>query len=702
VNFSIAADIGGTFTDLVLAWPGGGLQVLKLPSTPADYSQAIGAGITRLLEQAGIGAAETGEVLHATTIASNTILEGKGARTGLITTRGFRDILELRTLRMPRLYDLTWDKPPVLVERRLRAEVTERIDFRGDIRVPLDEADVERAIARFREDAVESIAVCLLHSYANDAHERQIAAMLRDRMPGIPVSVSAEVLPEIREYERTSTTVINAYLVPVIAGYLARLHERLAELRLRAPLFVMQSNGGLVPADAALALPIHIAESGPAAGVVGALKLAARLGIADAISFDMGGTTAKVALIAAGEVSRAAEFQVGGGIMSGSRLLTGAGYTLKVPAIDLAEVGAGGGSVVWIDKAGQPQVGPESAGAVPGPACYGAGGTAPTITDCSLLLGYINPQAIAGGAVRLAPEQARVAVAQQIAAPLGLGVEDAAYGAVEVAVASMIRAIRAVSSERGRDPRGHALVAFGGNGGVFAGFVAAAMGFRQVVIPPLPGLFSAFGLLEADVEHYHARSLKRLLDELDPAELAAVIAALEERARDELAAEGFAAGIERMARLRYHGQSFELAVPLPDGAPDRAAIAALAEAFGARHEATYGHRAGADEPVELVTVGVVGRARRTGGARLAATAPGESGGMRRAYFGARHGWCDTPLLSRTDLQSPRRGPLIIEEYDGTIVVPPDFIASAVRQDCVLMARDMPVSRPREAFPRAME
>lgn len=690
MRVSIAADIGGTFTDLVLAGPGGLLQVLKVPSTPADYSQAIGAGVARLLDDAGTGAAEVAEMLHATTIASNTILEGKGARTGLITTRGFRDILELRTLRMPRLYDLTWEKPPVLVERRLRAEVTERVHFRGAIRVPLDEADVERAIVRFRDERVESVAVCLLHAYANDAHERRIAAMLRDRMPGVPVSISAEVLPEIREYERTSTTVINACLVPVIAGYLAKLRERLDALRLRAPLFVMQSNGGLVPAEAALALPIHIAESGPAAGVVGALKLAARLGIANAISFDMGGTTAKVALIAGGEVARAAEFQVGGGIMSGSRLLTGSGYTLKVPAIDLAEVGAGGGSIVWIDKAGQPQVGPESAGAAPGPACYGAGGTAPTITDCSLVLGYINPHALAGGAVRLFPELARQSIAQHVAAPLGVAVEGAAYGAVDVAVASMIRAIRAVSSERGRDPRRHALVAFGGNGGVFAGFVAAAMGLRQVVIPPLPGLFSAFGLLEADVEHHHARSLKRLLDELEPAELATVIGALEERARGELAAEGFAAdriAIERSARLRYHGQSFELAVPLPDGAPDRAAIAALAEAFGARHAATYGHRAGADEPVELVTVGVVGRARRMGGpdAVTAAEAPA-SGGARRAYFGARHGWHDTPLLARADLEAPRRGPIIIEEYDGTIVVPPDFVARIVAHGCVLIER----------------
>jgi N-methylhydantoinase A len=674
----LGIDIGGTFTDFVLLTGAGAVHRYKCPSTPHDYAEAIGHGLDRILAAADLPAAALSEVLHGTTVASNAILEGTGARTGLITTRGFRDILEIRTLRMPRLYDLTWDKPPVLVERALRREVDERLDAGGAVRRPLDEASAVAALNALASAGVEAIAVCLLHSYANDRHERRIGELAAAHAPGIRVSLSVDVLPELREYERTSTTVINAYLQPVVGAYLDRLRAMLLQRGVTAPLLLMRSGGGLMPAEQAARRPVGIVESGPAAGVIGAMALARDSSIADLISFDMGGTTAKAALVTGGEASRAAEFQVGGGIMSGSRLLTGGGYTLRVPAIDLAEVGAGGGSVVWLDRAGAPQVGPHSAGAVPGPVCYGQGGTEPTVTDCALVLGWLGAAGLAGGAVRLDPAAARAAVQARIAGPLGMDVAAAAYGAVEVATATMIRAIRAVSSERGRDPRDFALVSFGGNGGIFGPLVARSLGMRRVVVPPSPGLFSASGLLDGAVEHQASRTHKTLLAEADPDTVARLLAALSADVVANLAEAGHGAGatLVRLARLRYHGQSFELTVPLP-GAFDRAATAAAAEAFAAEHERTYGHRAGADEPVELVSLAVLGRGRPPARAAraMAADQSGGGGAVRRGYFGAA-GWQDAVLTGRAALTGqPRRGPLIIEEYDATIVIPPDAAAA---------------------------
>ena len=684
----LGVDIGGTFTDLVLVTQAGGVHTLKVPSTVDDYSRAIGLGLAELMGMAGLDGPDLGEVLHATTVASNAILEGKGARTGLITTQGFRDILEIRTLRMPRLYDLTWEKPPVLVERALRREVLERLDYRGRVQTALDADSVVAALRHLREAGVESVAVVLLHSYANDAHERRIAELAARHAPELALSLSAEVLPEIREYERTSTTVINAYVGPVVGGYLERLRGRLQRAGVAAPLLLMRSSGGLMPADEAARFPVHIVESGPAAGVTAAMVLAGRLGIGDIVSFDMGGTTAKAALVEAGQVSSAAEFQVGGGIMSGSRLLTGAGYTLRVPAIDLAEVGAGGGSVVWLDPAGAPQVGPQSAGAAPGPVCYRAGGTEPTITDCNLVLGWLDTGGLAGGTVRLDAGAARDALAERIARPLGVDVEVAAYGAVEIATATMIRAIRAVSSERGRDPRGFTLVAFGGNGGIFGPLIARTLGIARVVIPPSPGLFSAVGLLEAVVEHSASRTHKVLLAAADPAALDELLRRLTADVTVRLAdsGHGAAAEISRQARLRYHGQSFELAVAVPGGKIDRAALAALGEAFGSEHERVYGHKAGDEEPVELVSLAVVGRAAAADRQPVRSAAAGQAGPRQRrpAYFGPIAGWQEAALLQRVELVVPQTGPLIIQEYDATLVIPPGCRASLVDGGSVLV------------------
>jgi N-methylhydantoinase A len=423
---------------------------------------------------------------------------------------------------------------------------------------------------------------------------------------------------------------------------------------------------------------MHVIESGPAAGVIGAQALARVLRLPNIITFDMGGTTAKASIVERGEVARSLEYQVGGGIMMGSRLLTGAGYMLKVPAIDLAEVGAGGGSIVWIDAGGSLQVGPRSAGASPGPLCYDLGGTEPTITDANVILGYINPDYLVGGALPLNADRARHVFEETIARPLGLSPAHAAYGAHQIAASNMIRAIKAVSTERGRDPRDYALFAFGGNGPLFAAGMAEALQMTRLVVPPSPGLFSAFGLLYADVEHHYSRTFRRLLGAVDPGELSGAWEQLAREAVAQLQADGF--GPEQMrlrksANMHYQGQTFELTVPVPEGPLDAEALADLIEAFGQEHERTYGHRAGPEEPVEVVNIQVVGQGiaeRSRVPDRRSPARHGDGRGLppRRAYFGSQVGWLETPVLRRDDLVTPREGPCIIEEYDATCVVPP--------------------------------
>jgi N-methylhydantoinase A len=396
------------------------------------------------------------------------------------------------------------------------------------------------------------------------------------------------------------------------------------------------------------------------------------------VTFDMGGTTAKASIVEDGEVTRATEYQVGGGIMHGSRLLTGAGYLLRVPAIDLAEVGAGGGSLVWIDPGGALQVGPQSAGASPGPLCYDLGGTEPTVTDANVILGFLNPTQLAGGAVKLNAKRAHEIFEAKVARPMNLPLAEAAYGAHVIAASNMMRAIRAVSSERGRDPREFALFAFGGNGPLFAAGMASQLEMRRIVVPPAPGLFSSFGLLFADVEHHYVRTWRRLARLMDPSQLGEVFARMESEARAQLGAEGFAGDavrIKRSADCRYEGQSYELTVPVGAGAITADTIAALAEGFGREHQRTYGHRGAPDEPTEIVSLRVVAQGipdhpRVPERLHLDRTGPGKAGGARRVYFGPDLGWRDTPIIDRPDLATPREGPCIVEEYDATCVIPP--------------------------------
>ncbi len=670
MTLRIGIDIGGTFTDLVAVTADGRIATHKTASTTHDYGEGIVDGLRALLSREP---GPVADVLHATTVGSNTVLEGKGARTALIATRGFRDILEIRDLRMPVLYDLRWTKPPALVQRRWRLEVTEKLRPDGSVAIPLDLATVGTAVAMLRAEGIQSVAICLLHSYANPAHEQAVAAAIRAELPDIAISLSSEILPEIKEYPRTSTTVINAYVQPVVRAYVSSLDARLRALGISAPLQLMQSNGGLASAAFVAEQPAHIIESGPAAGVVGGAALARRLAEPSMITFDMGGTTAKAGLVENGEVLRSEAIEVGGGVMAGSRLLVGAGYMLKLPAIDLAEVGAGGGSICRLDAGGAPKVGPDSAGADPGPVCYGRGGTAPTITDCNLVVGYLDPAGLVGGALKLDLEASRTAIARNLASPLRCSVEEAAHGMLRLASAAMMRAIRAVSVERGRDPRHFSLLAFGGNGPLFAAGIAAELGIARVIIPPLPGVFSAFGLLVADTEHHASQSLRTRLDRADETGIATLLASLREAGSERLARDGFPPemrSFRRSAQARYLGQSSEIAVGLPDGEGPVSADS-IAELFGQEHERTYGFRAPATEPVELISLSVIARGLPPR-PRLPDRIPPASAAVpsnRRVWFPA-SGWIEIPVLDRASLShTPRPGPLIVQEYDATCLVP---------------------------------
>ena len=674
-RYVLACDIGGTFTDIVLRG-NGAVRTLKVSSTPDDYSRAILGAVRELRESFGIEPRSIEAVVHATTVATNTILEHKGAKTALVTTEGFRDVLEMRRLRIPVMYDLQYDKPPPLVPRRLRFEVAERLGPRGEVKKPLDEAQVAALADRLLAEGVESVAVCLLHSYADAAHERRTGEILRRRLDGSAyVTLSSDILPEIREYERTSTAVVNAYIGPIVRRYVSALSSRLKAAGVDGPLHIMQSNGGTMSAAAAAEKPAFLVESGPAAGVIACADIARSAGLGNVISFDMGGTTAKAAMVEDGEPARTTEYEVGAGINVSSKLVKGGGYAIKLPFIDISEIGAGGGSIVSVDLAGAIRVGPQSAGAVPGPACYGLGGTEATFTDAAVVLGYLNPQYLVGGKLKIDAARSREAIERKVAKPMNLGLLEAAYGVYSIAVATMTRAVKAVSTYRGRDPRDFGLVAFGGNGPVVAVAIARELEMRRVLIPPAPGVFSAAGLLFSNVELTRQQSVLRSTRELDARALASAFAALEAGALQGMAEEGIARSriaLKRFADLRYAGQAFELTVPVEDAGP-----AALEAAFHAEHERTYGHSSQGD-PVDLINLRVVACAAPQGKEGFAerlqeAQAPAAGKGARQAFFAGK--LFDTPVLSRAGLKKKTRGPLIVEEFDATCVVPPGAAAA---------------------------
>jgi N-methylhydantoinase A len=673
----VGADIGGTFTDIIFLAPGGEFRAAKLLSTPPDFGGAILDGLRGLFVRASATPDALEEVVHGTTVATNAILEGKGARVGLLTTRGFRDVLEIRRVRLPVLYDIHWRKPDPLVRRERRLEVDERIGPGGEVRRALDLEGAREAIARLKALGCESIAVCFLHSYANPRHEQAVGEAASGEFPF--VSLSCEVLPEAREYERTATTVVDAYVKPVVSRYLGNLRAHLDAAGVGAPLRVMQSDGGVSSDRAAAASPVRIVESGPAAGAIAAAAAGRAAGLENLIAFDMGGTTAKASIVERGAITLASEYEVGGGLHQGSRLIKGSGHLIRIPAIDVAEVGAGGGSLAWIDAGGVLRVGPESAGALPGPACYARGGVRPTVTDANVVLGYLNPGYLVGGALRLDAARAERSLAEHVAEPLGLDPIEAAHGVHRIANAAMQRAIRSVSIERGRDPRDFTLVAFGGSGPVHAAGLAEALDVARILVPPHPGLFSAIGLLASEVARLYTRSLLRDLANVDPEAAEATLLGMEARARREFGAEGFAPDdvrLERFVELRYRKQISELLLPLPHQALEPGDRERLAKAFHDKHALTYGY-AMDDERIEIVSLKLKAQVTRAATPLAWDRMNGavQTGVDRLAYFGRDHGALPARVLAREALgEAPLPGPLIIEEYDSTTVVPPRWSA----------------------------
>lgn len=681
-RYVLAVDIGGTFTDIVLQGDNGTGGRLKISSTPPDFEQAILQGLDALFA-AGLDRRAVTRLAHGTTVATNALLERRGARTALVTTKGFRDVLEIARMRRPALFDTGFEKPPPLAPRNLRFEIDERMDAEGQVvRQPLG-SDVEALAEELSTNDVESVAVCFLHSYRNPVNEQTVARSLRKLLPGVPITASHELLPELKEYERTSTTVVNSYIQPTVGRYLRRLEKGLSGIGFDCEVQVMQSNGSLFGSRTARDQPVRLIESGPAAGVIAARSLAADLGEPGVIAFDMGGTTAKASLIENGQAFEAAEHEVGGGMNQSRLFIQGGGFTVRIPSLDIAEVGAGGGSIFWIDQGGAPHVGPQSAGAVPGPVCYGAGGTRVTVTDANLVLGYLNPRSIAGGNQRLDRIAAERAVDTQVAGPLGMSRLDAAYGVHRLANTNMSQAIRGVSIERGRDPRNFMLVAFGGAGPMHAALIARHFEVEQVVVPASPGLFCAIGLQVADLRHDYVASYE-LPNDPDSSVVSNLFERLEHRARRFVIDSGLPIGdlsLQRFVDQRYRGQAHELSVPVPGGrALDQGDLRNAGRDFHLAHELTYGHSTPA-EPVQLISVRLRATVRTPKAEHIfSMQADGDrtTDGSRLAFFGKREGVLATPVLSRPSVPVDEvDGPMIVEDMDATTVVPPQF---TVRRD----------------------
>jgi len=684
----IGIDVGGTFTDVVCL-QSGQLTTKKVSSTPADFSIGTMEGLKQIIAKAEINVTQIIELIHGATIATNAILEKKGAKLGLITTKGFRDVLEIGRLRMPKLYDLEWRKPEPLVPRQRIMEVTERINSGGEVVVPFNMEEAQAAADRLLSLGVEAVVVCFINSFINPVHEQEMGKLILKRAPNLHVEFSHQVLPEIREFERMGSTVVNAYIKPVTSTYLETIEKKLKSFGVDVPLLMMQSAGGLTSPSLARERPINMIESGPAAGVMGAAYVAKQTGHQNIISFDMGGTTAKASTIEGGEVCRIPEYEVGGELSIGHHMNKGSGYLLRVPSIELAEVGSGGGSTAWIDTGGALRVGPHSAGASPGPVCYDIGGADPTITDANVVLGYLNPDYLVGGELALNASKAHRAIEETIARPFGIKAEEAAYYVHCIANATMIRAIRAVTSEKGRDPHDFALVAFGGSGPVHAARIAQDLNIREVLIPPEAGVFSSLGLLSTDVAHYYIKSHCYDSAHLVFKEVNRKLQELEAEGSADLKREGYPP--ERMelhysVDMRYAGQNFELTIPFVAEEFTPHVLEQMKEAFAQEHEKTFGYRS--DENVWVVNLRLVAK-----GLPLEPRMPPKilslgkqvSAHRRQAYFGPQHGWLDTQVIPRDALKTDSRvGPVIVEEYNSTTVVPPGMVVSLDSWDNIII------------------
>jgi N-methylhydantoinase A len=670
----LGVDIGGTFTDLVVVdETTGAVSVGKVLTTPKDPAHGVEHGILTLLDDAGIRPGAVRAVVHGTTLATNALIERKGARTALLTTAGFRDAVEIRREGRYDMYDLFIDPPAPLVPRHLRREIPERVVADGTVLRPLDEEAARAEIAALAAEGVEALAICLLHAYANAAHERRLAVIAHEVAPGMAVACSSEVVPEIREYERASTTIANVYVTPLIARYLEDLERRLAALEVRAPLYVMQSSGGIALPPLARRLPIRLVESGPAAGALAAAHAAHRHGERRLLSFDMGGTTAKACVIDDGTPLVAREFEVA----RADRFKKGSGLPIRVPVIELIEIGAGGGSIARADRMGLLKVGPDSAGADPGPACYNRGGRAPTVTDADLVLGYLDAQFFLGGRMRLDRAAAERAIATEVARPLGLDVVQAAWGIHRVVNESMAAAARVHGIERGRDLRSYPLFAFGGAGPVHCWQVARILRVPRIIIPFGAGAMSAFGLLGAPLAFDFVRTGRSRLDTAQWGEVNRLFAEMEDEGRRVLGAAGVAiedVRVSRIAEMRYVGQGHELEAAVPAGTLSAASIGAITESFETVYRTLY-HRLPQGVPIEAlnwrVTVAGPAPGITVAGAAVADRSAVRKG-TRAAWFAEAGGFVDTPVYDRYTLAPGTElgGPVIVEERESTAVIGP--------------------------------
>lgn len=673
----IAFDIGGTFTDFVLQdAANGGMRFWKVPSTPDDPSRAVLSGLSDLLGETGIQGADVDVVLHATTVATNAIIERKGPRTAFITTKGFRDIIVMGRQKRYDTFDIYLTKPMPLVDRKDVWEVDERIDVYGETVKSIDPASVESVVDAITDEGYESVAVAFIHAYRDGTHERAVRDAIAAKHPDVPVSLSSEVSPKMREFERFSTTLANAYVKPVVDSYLGNLERALKERGIESDIFIMQSNAGLVPPELARDMPIRIVESGPAAGVMMCGVIGREEGKQNLLTFDMGGTTAKLGAIDGGEPAVMPTFEV-----ATINCRPGSGIPLNISAVELLEIGAGGGSIAQTDL-GLIRVGPESAGADPGPICYGQGGTEPTVTDANLALGYLNPGYFNGGAMSLDRAAAEEGIRRVIAEPLGLTIGEAAWGIHTIANANMERAMRVVSVERGRDPRDYTLVSFGGAGPVHTTRIAKSLGIPEIIIPYGAGVGSAVGLLEADNKIDATLTRVTRIRPDAAADIAAVYEELEARVQADLARLGRAEEPRwsRYAYMRYVGQGYERKVDLPDGSIDKDYPDKISDVFIESYLRNYGFT-DPDAEIEAIDWYLVATIPSNYDALHRFVSVGEAGessvvGTREAYFPELNGFAECDVIDRYRLRVGDRfeGPAIVEERESTtLVLPGDMV-----------------------------
>jgi N-methylhydantoinase A len=680
----IGVDIGGTFTDLVLVDDeSGALTVGKLLTTPENPAKAVEAGITALIRDAGANAQSVKTLVHATTLATNGIIERRGGKTALVTTTGFRDAIEIAREGRYDMYDLMIDPPAPLVRRRMRFEVAERILADGSVMVPLEDGQAASVIRDVISSGAETVAVSLLHAHVNPAHERRVAALIAELAPKISVSCSSEVAPEIREYERTSTAIANAYVMPLVASYLKELERRVREIGISGSFYVMLSSGGIATCETAKRFPVRLIESGPAAGVVAAARFARLVNENRLLSFDMGGTTAKACIIDGGEPLVAHEFEVA----RAARFKKGSGLPILAPAVELIEIGAGGGSIAWVDSMGLLKVGPQSAGASPGPACYGLGGVEPTVTDADLVLGYLDPNFFLGGNMRLDVDAARGAIEERIEGPLGLDLTSAAWGIHRVVGESMAAAAAIHGIERGKDIRAYSLFVFGGAGPVHCWELARALRVARILIPFGAGAMSALGLLAAPLAFDFVRTARQRLDDADWNRINSLFDEMESEGRAILASSGITGEqvtLKRSAEMRYVGQGHETEVAVPPGQLSAASLAVLNSNFETAYRALY-HLTIGGGAIEALNwrlrvsgpTPVIGMLRHGESSRYSVSDGGSGSnqpvsavkGSRRAYFQKR-GFVDTPVYDRYALYPGFRvdGPAIIEERESTAII----------------------------------